>query len=95
VDPCGSLKAVANVSFPPIADTLSASHHPIVSYRTNIIALVISATVFGGCCLIMFEYGPQMNSKALVYPFITVWGLSTLVWPLFLVRAIRAVLSDR
>jgi len=66
-----------------------------MTFRSNILALAISAAVFAVCCIVMFKFGQQMNSKVLVYPFVAVWGLSALVWPLFAVRAIRTVLSGR
>jgi hypothetical protein len=40
--------------------------------KTNIVALAISAAVFAACCLVMLQFGPQMNSKAFVYPFMVV-----------------------
>jgi hypothetical protein len=61
-----------------------------VRLKTNIIALAISATVFVACCVVMFQFGPQMNSEAFVYPFMVVWAASALAWPLFVVRTIRA-----
>ena len=46
--------------------------------KTNIIALAISAAVFAACCVVMLQFGPQMNSKVLVYTFIVLWGWSAL-----------------
>jgi ABC-type Fe3+ transport system permease subunit len=63
-----------------------------MTLRTNIIGLALSATMFAACCVAMLKFGPQMD-KALVYPFMAVWGVSALAWPLFAVRVIRAALS--
>ena len=82
----------------PFLPLTAALPHPkltAMTTKTNIIALAISAAVFAGCCLVLFQFGPQMNSKAFVYPFMAVWGLSALVWPLFAVRTARALLSRR
>jgi len=46
-----------------------------MTFRSNILALAISAAVFAVCCIVMFKFGQQMNSKVLVYPFVAVWGL--------------------
>jgi hypothetical protein len=64
-----------------------------MTLRTNIIGLAISGVVFVACCAAMLRFGQQMNSEAVVYPFIAVWGLSALAWPLFAVRLLRASLS--
>jgi ABC-type Fe3+ transport system permease subunit len=61
--------------------------------KTNVIALAISGTLFAACCLVMLQFGPQMNSKVFVYPFTVVWGSSALVWPPFAVRTLGAVLA--
>jgi hypothetical protein len=85
-------------AFDPFLPLTVALPHPklaAMTTKTNIIALAISAATFAGCCLVMLQFGPQMNSKAFVYPFMAVWGLSALVWPLFAIRTARAVLSRR
>ena len=85
-------------AFDPFLPLTIALPHPkltAMTTKTNIIALVASAALFAACCLVMFEFGAQMNSKALVYPVVAVWGLSALIWPLFAVRTVRAVLSRR
>lgn len=57
--------------------------------KTLAIWLTISATTFAACCLVMLQHGHSMDAPVLVYPFMAVWGLSALAWPLFLVRLIR------
>ena len=64
-----------------------------MTLRQNIIALATSFALFAGCCAVMLRFGSQVNSETLVYPFIVLWGVSALVWPLFAVRVIRASLS--
>jgi hypothetical protein len=61
--------------------------------RTHIIRLAISLAVFAACCVVMLRFGSRMNSEALVYLFIALWGVSALVWPFFAVKVIRASLS--
>ena len=39
----------------------------------------------------MLRYGHSMDAPMLVYPFMTIWGVSALAWPLFLVLLIRKV----
>ena len=65
-----------------------------MTYRTRLFGLVISFAVFVACCIVMLRFGPQMNSEALVYPFMALWGVSALVWPFFAVLVIRASLSS-
>jgi hypothetical protein len=64
-----------------------------MTVRTHIIGLAISFAVFAACCVVMLRFGSQMNSEALVYPFIALWGVSALVWPFFALKVIRASLS--
>lgn len=45
--------------------------------------------VFLVCCLVMAVWGHQMNSRGVVIPFMTVWGLSALLWPAFALRGLR------
>lgn len=64
-----------------------------VAHRTQIIGLALSFAVFAACCVVMLRFGSQMNSEALVYAFMALWGVSALVWPFFAVKLIRAALS--
>jgi hypothetical protein len=49
-----------------------------------------TAALFAVCCVVMVRFGPDMNAAIVVYPFMIVWGLSALAWPLFAVLAFRA-----
>lgn len=51
--------------------------------------LAVSAMAFAACCFVMLQFSHSMDAPMLVYPFMAVWGLSALAWPLFLVRMIR------
>ena len=64
-----------------------------MTLRAHIIGLVTSFAVFAACCVVMLRFGSQMNSEALVYPFMALWGVSALVWPFFAVKVVRALLS--
>lgn len=51
--------------------------------------LAVSALAFAACCFVMLQFGPSMDTPVLVYPFMAVWGVSALAWPLFLVWLLR------
>jgi hypothetical protein len=57
--------------------------------KTLAIWLTISATAFAACSLVMLQYGHSMDAPVLVYPFMAVWSVSALAWPVFLVRLIH------
>lgn len=61
-----------------------------MNLRSALTWLAITAAVFLVCRVLMLIFGSRMNAPVIVYPFIAVWGLSTLAWPLFLVLAFRA-----
>lgn len=64
-----------------------------MTFRTRLIGLAVSFAVFAGCCVVMLRLGSQMNSEAVVYPFMALWGVSALAWPFFTVTVIRASMS--
>jgi hypothetical protein len=49
----------------------------------------VSTMAFAVCCFVMLQFGHSMDAPMLVYPFMAVWGVSALTWPLFLVWLIR------
>ena len=51
--------------------------------------LAVSATMFATCCFVMLQFGHSMDAPILVYPFMAVWGMSALTWPLCLVLLVR------
>ena len=59
--------------------------------RRDLLLFFASAVVFGACCVAMLTASAELSIYPVVtYGFMAIWGLSALVWPLFLVR----VLSD-
>ena len=80
-------------AFDPLRTLGPALIWPTMTLRTHIIGLAISFAVFAACCVVMLRFGPQMNSAALVYSFMALWGVSALVWPFFALKVIRASLS--
>ena len=40
----------------------------------------------------MYAWGSYMNSYVVVIPFMIVWGISTILWPAFAVRAVRGII---
>lgn len=61
--------------------------------RANTVALAVSAALFAAGCFVMSRFGAQVQSSALVYPFMITWGASALGWPVFALRAVRAASS--
>jgi hypothetical protein len=61
-----------------------------MALKAALVWLGATATLFGACCLVMLRFGNGMNAPTVVYPFIAIWGLSALAWPLFAILAFRA-----
>ena len=59
--------------------------------RRDLLLLFASALVFGVCCVAMLIAHEELSIyPAVTYGFVAIWGVSALVWPVYLVR----VLSD-
>lgn len=65
----------------------------MMTIKALAIWFTVTAATFGACCLIMAWFGSGMNEPAVVYPFVAIWGLSALLWPMFLIQMIRAALT--
>ena len=61
-----------------------------MTFKTALTWLAATAATFLVCCFVMLWLGTHMNNPAIIYPFVTLWGLSALIWPLFAVFAFRA-----
>lgn len=57
--------------------------------KAMICAFLLTAVIFGACCLLMFCFGPGLNDPMWIYPLMLAWGLSAVAWPAFLVLAVR------
>jgi len=57
----------------------------------DLLLFFASAVVFGVCCIAMLTAHEELSIyPAVTYGFVAIWGVSALVWPVYLVR----VLSD-
>jgi hypothetical protein len=61
-----------------------------MTFKSALIWLASTAAVFVMCSFVMLRFGGHMNAPAIVYPFIATWGISALLWPLYVVLAFRA-----
>jgi len=59
--------------------------------RRDLLLFFASAVVFGVCCVFMLTAHEELSLyPAVTYGFVAIWGVSAIVWPVYLVR----VLSD-
>ena len=65
-----------------------------LSLKTASIWLSATGAAFVACCLVMLQFGDGMNSPVLVYPFMAVWGLSALAWPLFAIWTFKLAVAS-
>lgn len=55
--------------------------------ETKIFLCLLGA--FLACCLIALLWGNRLDNEYIAYPILAIWGLSGLLWPIFLVRFVR------
>ena len=61
-----------------------------MTLKARLLWLLASAGTFLACCVVMLRFGQDMNSRAVAYPFVALWGVSALAWPMFLILSLRA-----
>jgi len=54
----------------------------------------ILVIVFLLCCIIMYEWGHEINSKIVIVPLMAAWGASALIGPVFIIRTLRQLMHQ-
>jgi hypothetical protein len=61
--------------------------------KTDLIYFAATLLAFVFCCITMASFGYLVDNNLVIIPFMAVWGLSALAWPVFAVRVCKELVS--
>jgi hypothetical protein len=77
-----------------LADIEGSAVPAAMTLKRASVWLGATAATFVACCLLMVRFGHEMDAQAVVYPFMVVWGISALAWPLFAIWTFKAGIAS-
>lgn len=63
--------------------------------KRELILLATALLVFIACCWIMLKYGHSINNDYIIFFYMSIWGVSSILWPILAMRCIRKYLISR